>query len=294
MAGGWTAQINYWTLGGFDGGKQPELALSEARSMGYQGVELCFGAGELAPGIGKDRCLAIRRKAADLGMKIESLASGNFWGASFGSPDAAKRKAAVAFTKEYLQVASWIGAKVVLVIPGAVAVPWDASAPVVPYADVWANATAGVKAVLPTAKKLGVAIGLENVWGWFLTDPIAMRTFIEQFKSPWVGAYFDVANCLINGYPEHWIGILGKRIKGVHFKNFSRSDCGGGIHGFGDDFLKGDANFPAIVAALKQAGYRGPITAEMIPFSRLPNMVLPDLRLARDTAPKLRKVLGRT
>jgi hexulose-6-phosphate isomerase len=178
------------------------------------------------------------------------------------------------------------------VIPGAVAVPWDPSKPVVPYAEVWKRATAGVKAVLPTAAKLKVAIGLENVWNWFLADPVAMRTFVDQFKSPWVGVYFDVANCAINGLPEHWIEILGKRIKAVHVKNFSRSDCAGVLHGFGDDLLKGDVNFPAVVKALKKIRYSGALTAEMIPFSRLPNLVLPDLDLARDTAPKMKQVLA--
>jgi sugar phosphate isomerase/epimerase len=87
--------------------------------------------------------------------------------------------------------------------------------------------------------------------------------------------------------------MLGERVKAVHFKNFSRSDCAGGIHGFGDDLLKGDIDWPAVVAALDGIKYTGPITAEMIPFSRLPDLVLPDLDLARDTAPKMRTILGR-
>jgi hexulose-6-phosphate isomerase len=107
-----------------------------------------------------------------------------------------------------------------------------------------------------------------------------------------VKCYFDVANCLINGYPEHWIEILGNRIGAVHFKNFSRNDCAGTLHGFGDDLLKGDINWANVVSALKKIGYKGPITAEMIPFSRLPDLVLPDMELARDTAVKMRKILA--
>jgi len=288
-----TMQINYWTIGGFDAKKPVEQALREARDIGFEGVELTFETGAFAPGISKDRCLEIRREASRLGMKIESLASGAFWGQSFSSPDPAARAKAVAFTKEYLQVASWVGAKVVLVIPGAVAVPWDPSKPVVPYAEVWKRATEGIRKVLPVAAKLKVAIGLENVWNWFLADPVAMRTFVDQFKSPWVGVYFDVANVLLNGYPEHWIEILGKRIKAVHFKNFARQDAGGVLHGFGDDLLAGDVNWQAVTAALKKSGYQGPVTAEMIPFSRLPDLVLPDVALARDTAGKLARILGK-
>jgi L-ribulose-5-phosphate 3-epimerase len=288
-----TMQINYWTIGGFDGKKPPEQALEEAKSMGYEGVELCFGAGEFAPGVTEDRCRAVRDAARGLGMRIDSLASGDYWTRSLTSPDASVRAEAVAFTKEYLRVAAWVGAKVVLVIPGAVAVPWDASQPVVPYAEAWKQATISIRKCLPTAQKVGVSMGIENVWNWFLADPVAMRTFVDQFKSPRVGAYFDVANCLLNGYPEHWIEILGGRIKAVHFKNFTRRDCGGTLHGFGDDILAGDVDWPAVTAALEKAKFSGPVTAEMIPFSRLPDLVLPDMDLARDTAPKLGAILGR-
>jgi len=118
-----------------------------------------------------------------------------------------------------------------------------------------------------------------------------MCEFVDPFKSRRVGAYFDVGNCIINGYPEHWIEILGKRIAAVHFKNFTRSDCGGVLHGFGDDLLKGDVNWKAVVAALRKVGFSGPVTAEMIPFSRLPDLVLPDMKLSRDTARKMRTIL---
>jgi len=286
-------QINYWTIGGFDGKKKPEQALNEAKAMGFDGVELIFEAGEFAPGITKERVLEIKGAAAIAGMKVATMASGAYWGNSLSSPDAAIRAKAMAFTKEYLQVAAWMGVKTVLVIPGAVAVPWDESKPVVPYATAWKLATDSVKKLLPTATKTGVTMAFENVWNWFLADPIAMRTFIDQFKSPLVGSYLDVGNMAINGYAEHWIEILGPRIKAVHFKNFKREDCGGGLHGFGDDLTGGAVNWPAVVSALAKIKYAGPVTAEMIPFSRLPNLVLPDMALARDAAVKMKGILGR-
>ena len=49
-----------------------------------------------------------------------------------------------------------------------------------------------------------------------------------------------------------------------------------------------------MLAALAKIKYKGPITAEMIPFSRLPDMVLPDMPLARDTAAKLKQILAMT
>lgn len=285
-------QINYWTLGGFEGKKPVAQALEEAAAMGLGGLELTFGSGEFAPGITEAQCRAIRAKAESLKMRIETLATGYYWDHPLSSPDAAERRKAIDFTKEYLRVAAWVGARTVLVLPGAVAVPWDPSKPVVPYAAAWKNSTASLRACLKEAEKQKVTMALENVWGWFLTDPMAMKAFVDQFKSRRIGVYFDVGNCLINGYPEHWIEILGKRIAAVHFKNFSRQDCGGMLHGFGDDLLKGDINWPAVMAVLAKINYKGPITAEMIPFSRLPNLVLPDMALARDTAAKLKQILA--
>ncbi len=284
-----TMQINYWTLGGFDGAKPPIQALREAKEMGYEGVELTFGAGQFAPGISKAACQEIRAAANEMGMKIETLATGNYWGLSLSSNDAATRAKAIDFTKEYIQVAQWVGAKTVLVVPGAVAVLWDPTQPVVHYAQAWKNATNSIKKLLPVANKLGVNIGIENVWNWFLADPMAMRLFIDQFKSPRLGAYFDVANHIITGLSEDWVEILGRRIKAMHFKNFKRSDMGGGAHGFGPDLLEGDVNWPAVMAALKKIKYTGPVTAEMIPFGH----PVPDLELARATAPKMKQILRR-
>jgi len=287
-------QINYWTIGGFDGKKPIEQAFREAKSIGFEGMELCFGAGEFAPGISSERCREISAAARKMGMKIETAAAGNYWNKSLTSPVKSVRKEALAFSREYLRVAKWVGAKTVLIVPGAVAVPWDNAQPTVSYKTAWTHATDAIRVLIPTAEECGVKIGLENVWNWFLADPVAMKTFVDQFKSKWVGVYFDMGNCLINGFAEHWIEILGKRIAAVHLKNFSRDDCGGTLHGFGDDIMKGDLNWEAALKALKRIGYRGPLTAEMIPFSRLPNLVLPDMALARDTGNKLLGLLKKT
>lgn len=286
-----TLQINYWTIGGFDGKKPVEQALREAKEIGFEGLELCFGAGEFAFGISEKRCREIKAAASSLGMKIETVATGNYWGKSLSSPEKSVRAEALEFSREYLRAGGLVGAKIALVVPGAVAVPWDNTQPVVPYKTAWKYATESIRALVPTAQKCGVKIALENVWNWFLADPVAMKTFVDQFKSKWVGVYFDVGNCLINGFAEHWIEILTRRIFAVHLKNFSRNDCGGTLHGFGDDIMRGDLNWEAALKALKRVNYRGPMTAEMIPFSRLPNLVLPDMDLARDTGRKLLSML---
>lgn len=285
-------QITYWTIGGFEGRKPIRQALEEAKAFGYGGLELAFGAGELNVDTTRAACQRIAEDAQRLGMPLATMVTGNYWGCPLSSADPAQRKAAIAFTRKYIEVAHWLGVKTILVIPGAVDVGWDPSIPVTPYQQVWDNATASLRELLPSAADHNVTLALENVWNKFLLGPIEFKTFVDQFSSPHVACYFDVGNVVINGYPQHWIEILGRRIAAVHVKNFKRSDCGGVLHGFGDDLLEGDVDFGAVKAALAKIDYSGPITAEMLPFCRLPEMVLPDLDLARDTSAKIRAVFA--
>ena len=76
-------------------------------------------------------------------------------------------------------------------------------------------------------------------------------------------AYFDVGNVLANGYPEQWIRILGSRTKAVHFKDFRTSV--GTIPGF-IDLLEGDVAWDRVMKALREVGYEGAVTAEMMPI----------------------------
>ena len=100
----------------------------------------------------------------------------------------------------------------------------------------------------------------------------------------------DAANCCLNCRPSDFPEILGDRIKAVHLKNFAETDCAGGLHGFGDDLFDGVVDFKDLFAELDKIGYKGPFTAEMIPFSRLPDLVLPDQPLAEKTVKILKSL----
>ncbi len=286
-------QITYWTIGGFENAKPIRQALEDTKACGYDGLELAFGAGVFNTDVTEDDCQRILADAAELGVHVNlTMTSGNYWALPLSAQDETQRQQSLDFTRKYIQVAGWLGVKTILIVPGAVDVGWDPSVPVVPYQQVWDTSTRSLREILPVAEEHGVVLGLENVWSKFLVGPVETKVFIDQFDSPYVRSYFDVGNVLINGYPEHWIEILGDRIAAVQVKNFSREDAGGVLHGFGDDLAEGDANWDAVKAALTAIDYRGPITAEMLPFSRLPDMVLPDMDLARDTAEKMKQIFG--
>lgn len=286
---GYFKAINYWVLGGFAGEKTAFQAIDDAQAMGLDGIELTFGDCVKAD-VTMEECRKIKKYAADKKIKLRTMASGFYWGCSLSSPDATERKKAVDFTKKYITAAAELGVETILVVPGAVHVAWDPSRPVVPYAEVWKNSVASIKKVLPLAEKLGVKIGLENVWNKFLLSPMEWKCYLEQFNSKNVGIYLDLANLAITGFAEHWIEILGKKIFAIHVKNFKGEDCAGGLHGFGEDIAEGDVDFNEVKTALKKIAYKGPLTAEMIPFCRLPDLVLPDMTLARKTASRLKEL----
>lgn len=259
--------INYWSFaGGLEGTRPAAEVFAAAKAAGFEAVELCLSeAGEVSLASTDAGLARVRRAAADEGIAISSVATGLWWQWSLSDEDASVRDKALAAGRKLLDTAAALGTDAVLVIPGAVDVFFAPGAPVVPYADVYRRATDAVGKLAQHAAAVRVAMGIENVWNKFLVGPMEMAQFVDQFASPWVGAYFDVGNCMPVGYPEQWIAILGARIKRVHFKDFRRAV--GTADGF-VDLLAGDVDWPAVVAALQAAGYDGPVAAEMIPLYR--------------------------
>ena len=259
--------LNAWSLpGGLEGTLTPEDAIAKAKRHGFEALELCVAAeGALGLDTGEARCREIARVAQDAGVRLESVASGTYWGRSLGDPDEAIRSGAADDLRRLVRISGWLGAKTLLTIPGAVDVFFDPARPVHPYDEVLKNAADGLRAAAPLAESVGVRMGVENVWNRFLLSPTEMRGFLDSIGSPAVGAYLDVANVLPFGYPEQWLRILGPRVVGVHFKDFRRAV--GTAEGF-VDLLEGDVDWPAVMAEIGAIGYDGPVVAEMIPLYR--------------------------
>ena len=275
--------LNGWIYCGFGGEKKPREFIDWAASKGLDGVELTVG-DCLSVDVSEAEAKSLAAYAKEKGVGLRTLAGGFGWGKWLCADDPAERAEAIAFAKKYLQLASWIGAETVLMVPGATRVAWDASHAEVSYLGAWNNLLASLREIAPVAESLGVNFALENVWNRFLVSPMEWKVFLDQAGSSRIGLYFDVGNCCLNTNPADWPEILGDRIKAVHLKNFEESDSAGGLHGFGDDLFRGVVDFGKVFAAFKKAGYAGPFTVEMIPFSRLPDLVMPDAALADKTA----------
>jgi len=239
-----------------------------AKEAGFDGVEVVLTEyGEINLNSTAEDMEIIKAMADKCGISLYSLATGLHWKYPLTSDDEQVREKAKSIVKKQLELAKWLGCDTILVVPGVVGVD---SAPdeVVEYDVVYDRALQAMNELKSYAEQKEVFIGIENVWNKFLLSPLEMRDFIDRIGSPFVAAYFDVGNVLYNGFLEHWIKILGSRIKKVHFKDFKRSV--GNINGF-VDILAGDVNYPAVMESLNKAGYHdGWVTAEVDVYKTFP------------------------
>jgi len=235
-----------------------------ASKVGFEGIELNLE--EVEAGAQRPEALArigldapdaaildLRRQAEQSGLDLPSLSSGLFWRYPPTSDDAGVREKALAIGERALQVAKLLGANTVLVVPGAVTAD-------VSYRDAYDRARGFLRELAPSAERAGVSIGVENVWNKFLLSPLEFARFLDEVASPSVGAYLDLGNVLIFGFPHHWVETLGSRIRKVHVKDF-RSDIGNRF-GFAH-LLHGDLDWPRAIAALRSVGYDDYVTTEL-------------------------------
>ena len=274
--------VNYWAFpGGLAGTMKIEDAIDQAAEAGFEGIELCVGqTGELTDTTSSKRCSEIVQYAKKAGIKISSLASGVYWGLPMTSPDASVRQQSLKFLKGALRVTSDLGAQVLLTIPGYVHADFIPDCQAIPYDKAYERAVEQIREAAKDAEKLGVVIGIENVWNKFLWSPLEFTRFLDDCGSGSVKAYYDVSNTVAFGDTADWIRILGSRIARVHFKEYKkRRNQDGSVSwtGFPEGFEyplgSGDVNFPVVIQALKKVGYDGPVTYEYLNFNNEPGVI---------------------
>lgn len=247
-----------------------ELDLSEAGPVNFQSTEQELG--------------AVRKLAEKHQLDLSGLMTFLYWGANPASADPACRERAKQLIERQILCASQLGIDAILVVPGTVSADFIPDCEIVPYHLAYERATEFIRSALSLAEKHRVTLCLENVWNKFLLSPLEVRSFIDQFASPFVAAYFDVGNVLAFGHPEHWIEILGSRIKRVHVKDYRKSV--GTVDGF-CDLLSGDVHWPKVMGALRDVNYASWICAEMIPpvpfYKHCPEVLIGNTSRAMDS-----------
>ncbi len=163
-----------------------------------------------------------------------------------------------AIRREFLDCKAY-GGTTVLVVPAVVNRK-------VGYRDAYKRSQENIRKLIPDAQASGVKIAIEEVWNKFLLSPVEFAHYIDEFESPWVGAYFDVGNVVEFGYPEEWIRELGKRILKIHIKEYAKEKRFSYRLGEGREI-----DWSAVKGALQDCGYDGWITAE-VPYGDLEQM----------------------
>src|SRR5574341_2328029 len=83
-----------------------------------------------------------------------------------------------------------------------------------------------------------------------------VTAFVDSFHSDHVRVHFDTGNIMLFQFPEHWVPVLGKRIKNTHLKEFTKKGTDHSLESF-RTLLDGTTDWPAVMEALDQVGYRG-------------------------------------
>lgn len=198
--------------------------------------------------------LQFKEASEKTGIKILSIMNSDHWKYPLSDNDPEVVKKSISGMQTSLRNAHELGADAVLLVPGVVVAD-------VRYADVYKRSQERIKELLPLARELRVVIAVENVGNRFLLSPLEFARYVDEFKSPWVRAYFDIGNIVSNGYPQDWIRTLGSRLAKVHIKRFEP----------GTDHAKFDPkdrrtlgiHWPEVRRALTEVGYTGWVTAEV-------------------------------
>ena len=194
----------------------------------------------------------VLRERDETGLLIPSVCGTHHWGKPLSDPDPKVRAEGLEALKQTLREAKRYGASSVLLVPAVVNKE-------VSYEQAYTRSQAGIRQAIPLAEELGVKIAIENVWNNFLLSPLEAARYVDEFNSPMVGWHFDVGNIIHFGWPEQWLRVLGKRVLQLHIKEFSRkkADQQGKGAGFAVPLLEGDNNWPAVMKAVDEIGYRG-------------------------------------
>lgn len=263
--------------------------LQLARTAGFDGIELNYDLeNDLSPRADAAAIREVRKLAEDIGIAISGLCSFLYWPYSLTDNDPARRARGLELARLMIACARDLGTQNLLTIAGSTYIPWLPEREPVPIDVCQRRSREAIGALLPLAEKAGVSLNIENIFfNGYLTTPTELSEFVDSFGSRSIGVHFDTGNVMLFQFPEHWIPILGRRIRNVHFKEFSKKGSDHSLEAF-RTLLDGTTNWPAVMEALEQTNYDGYLTFEYFhPFLHYPEALI------YQTSDALDRILGR-
>ncbi len=222
------------------------------KKIGFAGVEI-----DSPSNLKLDEVVAATKET---GILVHGVIDSVHWNDTLSSPKEEVRAKGLKALEGALNDAKKVGADNVLLVPGVV--NKDAT-----YEECWERSTAEVKKALPLAEKLKIKIAIETVWNNFITKPQQLIDYVDQFKSEYVGAYFDISNMVKYGVPSsEWIRKLGKRLVKFDFKGYNwdkAKEAKDDWKGFNVKIGEGTEDWPEVVKVLNELAYDGWATAEV-------------------------------
>ena len=225
--------------GGKKRGESVEAFFMRLKGLGYDGVE----SGNAA------EAEAYSAAAKKTGIRVHGLVNGGHWSVRLSDPNPEVRLKGRKNLENALMNSHLLGGSSVLLVPGKVGGANET------HDHVWERSIEQVRAVIPLASKLGIRVLIETVWNGFCESPEKFRDYIDEFNSPWVGAYFDIGNMQKFAPAEEWIRTLGNRTVKLDVKDWGKKN---GFCRLGE----GDVDWDKVRVALHEIGFSGWATRE--------------------------------
>lgn len=263
--------------------------LKRLKDAGFDGVEA-------RSNVTPEEAAKLRSIADRLGMRIHSVLIDGW--SEFNSPDAAVVERSFGLAQGALRTAEAFGSDTVLLVPGRIGggggrgaapafrmprawefqiefdeknghlrrVVYGDNSPYADYIKAHNDATdqtsEALKRLIPFAEKAKVVIAVENVGNNLWVQPEIFRHYVQSFQSPWVRAYFDIANNLRFAPPEQWILTLNKLITKIHVKDYRLDPADPNGRGAGVPLREGNVRWPVVRRAIEVIDYSGWMTIE--------------------------------
>ncbi len=173
--------------------------LALAKAAGFDGIELNYDLdNDLSPKSGPKEFAAIRKTAEEIGIAISGVCSFLFWPYALTANDPKTRQRGLELATKMTEAAHHLGTENLLVVPGAVYIPWLKDHDPVPNDVCDQRAKEAIAKLLPLAEKLGVYLNIENIFfNGYLMTPGEMNAFVDGFRSKHVRVHFDTGNIML-------------------------------------------------------------------------------------------------